>query len=382
MGRMTWLRRTATYVVTATMTGFGFTSIASAQTITNTGPGSHNNITSNVTNNCSVTNNNRVSAYNSNRQQATTGDANVSDNTTAGVSWAGWSALDPTAAQAAGISYASWWSGVVNWIAQRASGDGWNSASTNLSWAPGGADWSGFDPVNWQANGQSFGNWYNSVEAYLNSNSPTWVMTWPADATGSMGLGGAYSGNATNNYNANFSININNAASAAAGTDSCGRSNFTPPPSGGMGGGSTWTPPAVISASPQLSGGQGGGSGSGGYYSAPRGYVASAPVAHASTPVQSTPSPSGGMGGGGGTPAAPSGSSISNTGPGSTNNVTSNYTNNSSVTNNNCVTVSNFSSQTASTGDANVSGNTTTGGGGSGDASNANGTGGAVGITN
>jgi len=387
MVRTAWLRRAATYMVTATMTCFGLTSVASAQTITNTGPGSTNTISSNSTDNCTVTNTNNVSAHNYNQQSATTGGVTEVGNTTAGLPWTGWSTLDPTAAQANGQSYSSWWSSVVNWISQRASGTGWNSSSSNLTWAPTGSSWSSFDPATWQANGQSFGNWYNAVEAYLNSQSSNWILTWPADATGG-GSFGAMSGSATNNYNASFSITINNAASTLAGTNSCGQSNFTPPPmSGGKGSGGgvsalTASSPST-SHTPSLSSGSGGGSGGGGgsfgsSHTAPR--VGGATVATTSSPTSATcTTPSGGSGGGS-TPAPTS--TISNTGPGSHNTIASNYTDNSSVTNNNTVVVSSFSNQSASSGASTSYDNTSVGGSDSGAASNAAGGNYGVGVTN
>lgn len=379
------LRRIAAYGTTAVMAGFGLTGVVSAQTITNTGPGSTNNITSNATNNCSVHNSNNLSVSNHSSQTAVTGDATDSGNTSSGLSWAGWSGLDPNTAQAAGQSYNAWWSGVVNWIAQRASGNGWNSNSTNLSWTPGSASWNAWDPMSWQANGQSFANWYTSVESYLNSNSAAWVLSWPADATGGSSMGGATTGNATNNNSASFSININNAARAMAGTNSCGQSLFTPPPTGG-GGGSSGGGGAVLGASTFSSRLGGGGGGVGGYGSAgffPASYSVHAPApkvasAPAVTNTPSTPSvpvvvPP--------VPPAPE-NSISNTGPDSSNNITTNQTDNSSVCNNNNVSVSNSSTQTATSGDASVTSNTSSGGAGSGGASNGNGTGGAVGVNN
>ena len=388
MGRNTLLRSIATYITTVTMTLFGFTSMAAAQTITNTGPGSTNNINTTTTNNCSRVNNNAISASNSNTQNATSGSANVSGNTTAG--WSGWSALDPTAAQAAGISYASWWGAVVNWIGTHAGGAGWNSTETNLTWTPGSANWSGINPVSWQVNGQSFSNWYNAAQSYLNSNSSVWVLGWPADATGTMALGGASSGSATNNYNANFSININNTARKVAGTDSCGRSLFVPPTPtqyGGGSGGGVVMGASVVSRSQPHTLGASGGVGGGGFYiptshttgSAPHtsnssGNVPSQPVsvnpAVVPPSTQFSNPPTGNTG------------SISNTGPGSTNSINSTYTNNSTVTNNNNVSTGSFSTQTATSGSSNVSNNTSVGGAGTGTAQNNNDTSGDVSVSN
>jgi len=393
MGRTTWVRRMTTGVTVVTMASFGLTTVASAQTITTTGPGSVNRIDSRVRNNCTVTNHNNVSVHTSNYQGAQTGNATVSDNTTAGASWGGWASLNPSAAQANGTSYAAWRDGVTSWVGNHSSGAGWNSNQDNLTWVPSGNDWNSYDPVIWQANGQSFANWWNGVESYLNANSSNLVLNWPKTATGGGSFGGASSGNATNNNNSSFAIRINNSARALAGTNACGQSNFTPPPTNG-GGGSTGGKgggPAVVTtaSAPQGNKGgkggvNGGAGGFGGFASAtPHGISASA--AHPSTSNSSPGSsgsssqpPSGGQGGG----MTPPGASISNTGPGSKNTVTSQQSNNTTVTNTNNVAVCNTSSQSASSGNATVSGNTNAGSGGSGYSSNGNGTGLGADLTN
>jgi hypothetical protein len=71
----------------ATVLGLSLTTgIVAADTgnITNTGPGSSNNVTANSTDNSHLMNHNNVSAWNDNDQGAHTGDANVSGNTTGG----------------------------------------------------------------------------------------------------------------------------------------------------------------------------------------------------------------------------------------------------------------------------------------------------------
>ena len=385
-----WLRRATIYVVTAAMLAFGLTSIASAQSITNTGPGSHNVITTTTNNSCQVTNNNNVDASNSNTQTANSGNATESDNTTAGLPWSGWSTLDPAVAQADGMSYSAWWSQVVGWISARATGAGWNSTDTNLSWAPSGNTWASFDPMVWQANGQSFNNWFVSVESYLNSNSSAWLLSWPSSDTGSGSLGGATTGNATNNFNDDFTINIDNAAAAAAGTNACGQSNFTPPTiGGGMGGGPTGS--AITTASiyaPRSSGGKGGyGGGSAGIYASSylptpithSSYVAPAPQTTpsslSSTQAVTTPSVTQAS-------TAPPQSSISNTGPCSTNEIASATTSNTTVANTNNVSIVSTNTQTATTGNSTSADNTTTGGGSSGNATNVGSAGVDAGIDN
>lgn len=370
-------RRISAIASSSVMAAFAFTGMVSAQsasgTITNTGPGSTNVISSTQTNRCTVTNTNNVNVTNSNNQNASTGDATVG-----ALPWTGWEALSPEAAQADGQSYADWWGGVAAWVSARAAGQGWNSPAAASAPASSG-EWANWDPLAWQQNGSSFGDWFAGVQGYMNANSPTWLMTWPSGGN-TMG-GDATTGDATNVNNASFSINIINSAP----TDSCGNSVIpvvppVNPPSGGKGGGgSTWVSPASYSA-PR--GGGGGGGSYGAYrtpvYSAPRAVVATAAPAPTPAPVPVTPvvppTPP--------TPPVAPAASISNTGPGSSNVISSTVNNNVNVTNNNNISVVNTSQQTASSGDATVAGNTGSGGGGSGDAGNANGTGVGAGATN
>ncbi len=403
MGRTAWIRRMTTGATVVTMATFGLTTIASAQTITNTGPDSVNRIDSKVRNKCTVNNRNNVVVHNSNYQRASTGNATESDNTTAGASWGNWASLDPSAAQASGVSYNSWHNGVIGWVGAHSSGAGWSGNQDNLTWAPSDASWSSYDPMTWQANGQSFGNWWNGVQSFLNGNSSNWLLGWPSSATSSGSFGGATSGNASNNNNSSFGISINNSARARAGTNACGQSNFTPPPASGGGSssvgsqGSNSSPSSLVATQAGLpSGGKGGGVGSNsggsgaGFSSGSTPRLASAGNSmHHPSSVGSSPSapgsssspqpPSGGKGGGSN---APSSASISNTGPSSKNTVSSTQTNKISVANTNNVSVCNTSSQNASSGNASVSGNTSAGSGSSGYSGNGNGTGMGADLTN
>jgi hypothetical protein len=365
-----------------TMASFGLTTIASAQTITNTGPGSHNRIDSQVRNNCTVTNHNTVSVYNRNYQDAQSGNATVSGNTNAdsSASWDGWDSLDPAAAQADGLSYNAWRNGVTDWMGSHSSGNGWNSNQDNLTWTPSGNDWASYNPEAWQANGQSFGNWWNGAQGYLDSNSSNWLLGWPSSATGDGNFGGATSGNASNNNNSSFAIRINNSARALAGTNKCGQSNFTPPPvssTPGKGGG-----PSVVKTASSPQGGKGsvGGSGNVGGFGGVGGFTSGAPhgvTTSSSAHPSSSPSSPSAPGSSSQPPSnnKPSSASISNTGPGSNNVVSTKQTNNTTVTNTTKVTICNTSSQDAQTGNATVSGNTNAGNGSSGSSGNGNGTG-------
>jgi len=368
------------------MTSFGFTSIASAQTITNTGPDSSNRIDTEVKNTCTIKNNNAVSVNNRNNQSARSGNATVEDNT-GGCGWDGWAALDPAAAQANGLSYNSWRSGVTDWMAQHGTGNGWNGAGDNLSWAPPGNDWASYDPAAWQASGQSFGNWWNGAQSYLDTNSPVWLLGWPASANhdGSFG-GSATSGNASNGNSTNFTIRINNAASAAAGTNACGQSLFIPPHAASNVISPRVSTPHVAGASivvpgHQPSGGAGGFGGFGGGSLQPSvAHMASAPIAavapaHVAAPTVAVAAPSI-------PPVVIERAAISNTGPESVNKITSEVKNNISVANNNNICVTNTNNQTASTGNATVNDNTHADSSDTGNATNGNGTGASASLAN
>lgn len=390
MGRTTWHRRISMFVAAATMAGFGLTGIASAQTITNTGPDSRNRIDTKITNDCRVRNTNNVSAHNRNKQDATSGDASVHGNTGA-VGWGSWASLDPAVAQAEGLSYDAWRNGVTDWMANHGNGDGWNGAGDNLSWTPSGNTWASYDPVAWQTNGQSFGNWWNGAQSYLDSNSPAWLLSWPTGATHGGGFGGsATTGNASNSNSTNFTIRINNAASTAFGVNACGQSNFVPPVSNIPNLPSANNRTIVTAAAHPIAqapthGAVGigvGGFGAGAARVVPSN-VPTANVVHqpSVSPIRNkvvVPSvpPTVVV------PVSVSRAVISNTGPNSSNVISTKVSNNVSVTNNNNVCVTNTNKQTATSGDATVSTNTRAGSSDSGDANNGNGTSVGADLTN
>ncbi len=86
MSKPTRLWRPSAFLASALITGFGLTSMASAQTITisNTGPNSKNQVDTSLKNDCTITNTNDISLQNTNDQKADSGDALVSDNTRGG----------------------------------------------------------------------------------------------------------------------------------------------------------------------------------------------------------------------------------------------------------------------------------------------------------
>jgi hypothetical protein len=377
MGRTTELRRTAVYVVTAVMAGFGLTGAASAQSLSNTNGGWSGKTSTTTLNKCSVTNTNNVSVTNRNNQSAVSGSAIVMGNSS-GFSWGGWDALSPLDAQAQGNSYGSWYNSVVNWISNRANGAGWVSTGNGVPMS-GGNSWNNFDPMAWQANGMKFADWYNAVEQYLNQNSPAWLLGWPStDNNG--GAISANTGNATNNNSANFSININNAASAQYGAPTCEHSYPTSHSSSCACSSSgviasnanslmkqphESAPPSYApSSTPQSMEGYGVPGYSPGYtpteqQAAPNSYAASA---------NQTPSNA---------YCPPTSSS-----PSSSQTVPTTATYKATVTNTNVVSVSNVNTQTAVTGNAIVANNGPSGMSGSGDAANGNGTGMSAGLEN
>lgn len=85
MRQLHWVRRVMTYTAVGVLASFGLTTAAFADTldtITNTGTNSTNTISSNVTDNCQVTNDTNISVMNSNDQSASTGNALAADNST------------------------------------------------------------------------------------------------------------------------------------------------------------------------------------------------------------------------------------------------------------------------------------------------------------
>jgi len=91
---------------------------------------------------------------------------------------------------------------------------------------------------------------------------------------------------------------------------------------------------------------------------------------------------SGGLGGSWSPSSGPSLGDINTTGPDSNNTISSHVTNTATITNNNNIKVSNSSQQSASSGDARVSDNTTGGSATSGNASNTNDTTVTLSVTN
>ncbi len=317
--------------ITFAFAGFAGQALAATGTITETGPDSHNSVKIESENRCEVTNNNNVNVSNATNQQASTGDVDVSHNTTAGA--------------------------------------GWNAA------------WNDWSPVTWQNHGYTYDQWHAAFMAYMSANEGNMRSNW-----GHM-TGGAASGDASNNNSTVMNVHISNGAAGGEGSvcggsdsDDDGSIDTTGPDShNGVVLGTTNTSKTKnnnnvsganrtgqnastgnVKANGNTSAG-GEGSGNAGNNN---GTGAGVDIDNGGKPVD--------PGKGEGTPGATG--SISNTGPDSANNIIFKSTNSTSVTNNNNVNTSNWTNQSSSTGDVKANGNTTVNGGASGAAGNTNGT--------
>jgi hypothetical protein len=170
----------------------GMSSIVSADSITLTGPGSTNVISSN-----------------SGSRYGYTG--NVNSNT--------WNSMNPATWQSNGRSFATWWTDMMSQMSQYRTSC-WMSQSyaRDPSWTPSGdnwqASWSNWNPFTWESNGQNFANWRGQVMSYLSQNYGKMMKQWvmpntapsvviPHGPTGNSGPiesgGSSYQSNNTNN---------------------------------------------------------------------------------------------------------------------------------------------------------------------------------------
>lgn len=308
------------------------TAVASADSITNTGPGSRNVILSRLTSNSRVTNNNNVRITNSNYQTARTGDVNVSRNTSYHPGncndgyqndWSSWS---PDSWQQNGRNFGDWWAGMMSHMGQQY----WSGG--NNDWMNGGDSWSSWNPSMWCQNGSSYGNWLSKFNAYMSRNCNYWQQNWRPTAYHNVSYakpsvehkksyGGYGSSYAPVYRSSSFG---GNATSGAATNVNRTQSEVT-----------------ITNNTPSS-------------YSQQQAY-----------PTYTS-----------------SNDTIRNTGPRSFNSIDTRSSRNTQVTNTNNVTISNTNDQTAFSGDVNVSGNTRGGSATSGDATNANSTRFDVAITN
>lgn len=317
----------------ATISCFGMSGLAAADSITTTGPGSYNVIGSNTDN---------YGGYGGYYSAPSSDD---------------WSTLNPTTWQTQGRSFTSWWEAVMANMPSYSSSC-FSHGSTNYvsSWAPTGSNWqsswSNWDPYLWMSNGQSFSNWHTQLMSYLsgqygqymtnwsaNNNQPTVPQT-SANYISDTGPGSVNAITTSENYRDNVqAVNENNVS-----TDNS--NNQT-----------------AVSGNASSNGNTIGGSVSSGNAYNQNENQTSVDVSNTS-PTYSEPN----GGSGNGDPE-----SISLTGPGSRNTITTSYDENYGEYNSNSVNTSNSNSQTAQSGNASSNDNTISGNVSSGNAYNSNG---------
>ncbi|HSX33730.1 MAG TPA: hypothetical protein VLF91_05345 [Candidatus Saccharimonadales bacterium] len=327
----TILSRTATAgFAAATALCIGFVSQVSAATISVTGPDSVNKIISSARTNCTVTTTNNVNTTNNTNQSANSGNVTVSHNTTVGSGWASW------------------------------------------------------DPAIWQAQGHSYAEWHTAFMAYMASQEGSWSSNW--GSMGNMGggasSGGASSGGASNSSNNNTSVHISNGAPACTGMvmPGAGGGTITETGPGSVNKilGESTTNTHVTFMNSVLGANTSNQSANSGNVSASHNTAAGGASSGnagneasngSSTSISNPPTISGGAGGGLPTLHDPV-STISLTGPGSTNIISNNFRSNTNVVTTNTVTTTNTTNQTPSSGNVTVSGNTIAGSAMSGNAGN------------
>lgn len=320
----------------AVLFGFPGVALADQASIRNTGPDSYNKIEFSDRLECEVENNNNVNAINYVDQNAQTGDAIV-----------------------------------------------------------GGSGWHRYDPTAWAAQGHSYDEWESAVNAYMAQNKGNWKGNWGRHGGGNTYGGDATSGDATNISNNRTNISIDN--SGACDFSDRGRhgggskSDKSKPgdkdsskPGSVLGSSSAHGKPGKGGAGGHVLGGHGGGGG----YDDSSMYGTSGHGGHGGGSVY-YPTKSGGAGGGKGGDGHGGGGgyggndfSISKTGPDSYNKISYHNSSNTSVKNTNNVNVVNITKQSASSGNATVSGNTKAGSAGSGGAHNSSGSSTGAGIHN
>lgn len=399
------LHRGTALLVSATTACAAFSGLAAADNFSASGPNSTINSYTNTNTNCRVRNTNTVYFTDYNPQTATTGNVTSSYNTGIGSSWSGWSGLDPALYQSNGQSFDAWWNDVSSWMDSHSNDAGWSATPGDSAWAPSGSDWSSWDPMTWQINGQGFDSWHGQASSYLNSNRMVWMLSWPASATGS---GEVRSGDASNNHSSNVSFNINNGGYASPViARACGIAVM--PSNTGSGSGGTVQAPGngssttVLSTSnnngslanstnvggtstnPQgaYSGGLGGGYTSG--YGGGSGNAGNNHQTNGNGSINNGGS-GGGFGSGPAAPSEPSGAGadtyIDVSGPNATATYTGTTSSSAIVSNDTNVWFTNNNPQTATSGNVTSSYNGATNTAGSGNANNGDGTGVSFNVTN
>lgn len=350
MSRATWIRQTTTWTSAFLMTGFGLTSVVSAeQIIRDTGPHSVNTIRTTVENKCKIENTNDISVHNTNDQDAETGKAIVQDNT--------------------GIGDRHDFHGpdLVDNIGPAGGGNGIDRILGNAAGGGSGGEATTGDATN-----------RNNTELAINVTNTT-----PLLEEDNICAPVAISPNFARNKNVRnaAAFNRNSGFGRGAGVS---RSVAAPVAIAAPG-----APSAPVGGAGGV--GQGAGVGVG-----PRGGVGAGAPGVSEFPSAASANEEFGRGAGAAASSCAcasccassvgagsgAGAVISDTGPKSTNTITDTFKNNVTVTNNNTISVHNTNDQTARSGNATVTDNTRAGDAGSGSSQNGNGTGAEISASN
>ena len=377
----TVMSRLTTGLATVVMAVFGVTGFASAASINTTGPDSTNRVDTNISANCRTLNNNNLRLRASNDQSADSGNAVAADNTEAGSADSGNASNETATSASAHIS-----NGNNNEsCACPVTAAGING--TNESIAKTGPDSENTIDTNVNVTDTVTNN--NDVNV-TNSNEQSASSGDAVVAHNTTG-GDARTGDATNSSQASFLVNLVNEGGSRANSQGNGCndviSSVVTPTAGNFGGGFVGNGGGSGSSAPNAFVGNGGGRGSGSNFSSNHISFANTPrfspssnqptvsneqpvqsqpvfMSTASSSPRSAPSPIHALS----LPVASS--SISTTGPGSSNSISTLVNLSSATTNNNNVSVANNNTQSAYSGDATVTDNTSAGSAATGDASN------------
>lgn len=318
-------------------------SAVSASTISYTGPYSTNSISSNYSSTCNIENDNDVSLHNSTNQNAQSGNISVGGKKV-------------------------------------------------------GGDWNDWSPLAWQEHGYTYDQWHSAFMGYMDSNMGSYKSGWGSTGGGVTSVGSLTTGDASNDNSTAVGVHIDNSGSGCQ-SGSCGCNN----PGGGSGGGTTMidhTGPnssnkVVLGAKTtydksnendviadnrarqnadsgdvSINGSTRSGSASSGDPSNGNGTHAVVDIKN--QPMTNNPSMSNCGCSGGGNGSSGGNSTISTTGPGSTNEISFQSNVSTKIENDNNVKLLNYVTQNANSGDVSASNSTSVGSLSSGDAANSN----------
>jgi hypothetical protein len=126
----------------------------------------------------------------------------ISSGSYGGGQYSDWNSWNPDTWQSNGRSFDDWWNGMMRQLGGY--GSSWNGGYGS-NWSPYGnnwqSNWSNWNPYTWQSNGQSYGNWYAQVRPYMISHYSSWKNNWRCNNYGNnYGNKGNYGGG---NYDGN-----------------------------------------------------------------------------------------------------------------------------------------------------------------------------------